>query len=137
MRSPNALITLKLLAQSSRWTGAAAWKIFLESFSSSYLPTAPSLSGPSSLTGNNPKVQKSNMTRECIRYFFPVRRCFVFDRPTRDKRLLSQIEKVPEDELEWNFQVESQKFCSYIFTSAKTKTLRGGITVTGSREFFL
>ncbi|KAK7811057.1 hypothetical protein U0070_010216 [Myodes glareolus] len=82
---------------------------------------------------NNPKVQKSNVTRECIRYFFPVRRCFVFDRPTRDKRLLSQIEKVPEDELEWNFQVESQKFCSYIFTNAKTKTLRGGITVTGSR----
>ncbi|XP_075837318.1 guanylate-binding protein 3-like [Microtus pennsylvanicus] len=85
------------------------------------------------IPGNNPKVQKSNTTRECIRYFFPVRRCFVFDRPTRDKSLLSQIEKVPENELEWNFQVESKKFCSYIFTNAKTKTLRGGITVTGNR----
>ncbi|XP_038167465.1 guanylate-binding protein 4-like [Arvicola amphibius] len=85
------------------------------------------------IPGNNPKVQKSNMTRECIRYFFPVRRCFVFDRPTRDKSLLSQIEKVPENELECNFQVESKNFCSYIFTNAKTKTLRGGITVTGNR----
>ncbi|XP_057649978.1 guanylate-binding protein 3-like [Chionomys nivalis] len=85
------------------------------------------------IPGNNPKVQKSNTTRECIRYFFPVRRCFVFDRPTRDKSLLSQIEKVPENELEWNFQVESKKFCSYIFTNAKIKTLRGGITVTGNR----
>ncbi|CAO2600257.1 Guanylate-binding protein 4 [Lemmus lemmus] len=85
------------------------------------------------IPGNNPKVQKSNLTRECIRYFFPVRRCFVFDRPTRDKSLLSQIEKVPENQLEWNFQVESKKFCSYIFTNAKTKTLRGGITVTGNR----
>ncbi|XP_026639938.1 guanylate-binding protein 4-like [Microtus ochrogaster] len=85
------------------------------------------------IPGNNPKVQNSNTTRECIRYFFPVRRCFVFDRPTRDKSLLSQIEKVPENELEWNFQVESKKFCSYIFTNAKTKTLRGGITVTGNR----
>ncbi|XP_041509701.1 guanylate-binding protein 4-like [Microtus oregoni] len=85
------------------------------------------------IPGNNPKVQKSNTTRECLRYFFPVRRCFVFDRPTRDTSLLSQIEKVPENELEWNFQVESKKFCSYIFTNAKTKTLRGGITVTGNR----
>ncbi|XP_036046537.1 guanylate-binding protein 4 [Onychomys torridus] len=85
------------------------------------------------IPGNNPKVQKSNMTRECIRYFFPVRRCFVFDRPTSDKNLLLQIEKVPENQLEWNFQVESKKFCSYIFTSAKTKTLRGGIIVTGNR----
>ncbi|XP_050016144.1 guanylate-binding protein 4-like [Alexandromys fortis] len=85
------------------------------------------------IQGNNPQIQKSNTTRECIRYFFPVRRCFVFDRPIRDKSLLSHIEKVPENELEWNFQVESKKFCSYIFTNAKTKTLRGGITVTGNR----
>ncbi|CAH6777139.1 Gbp4 [Phodopus roborovskii] len=85
------------------------------------------------IPGNNPKIQKSNMTRECIRYFFPVRRCFVFDRPTTDKSLLFQIEKVPENQLEWNFQVESKKFCSYIFTNAKTKALRGGVTVTGNR----
>ncbi|XP_006986186.1 guanylate-binding protein 3 isoform X1 [Peromyscus maniculatus bairdii] len=85
------------------------------------------------IPGNNPKVKKSNMTRECIRYFFPVRRCFVFDRPTSDKNLLLQIEKVPENQLEWNFQVESKKFCSYIFSNAKTKTLRGGIIVTGNR----
>ncbi|XP_052587552.1 guanylate-binding protein 4 isoform X2 [Peromyscus californicus insignis] len=85
------------------------------------------------IPGNNPRVQKSNMTRECIRYFFPVRRCFVFDRPTSDKNLLLQIEKVPEHQLEWNFQVELKKFCSYIFTNAKTKTLRGGIIVTGNR----
>ncbi|KAL1772146.1 guanylate-binding 4 [Sigmodon hispidus] len=85
------------------------------------------------IPGKNPKVQKCNMTRECIRYFFPVRRCFVFDRPTSDKNLLFQIEKIPENQLEWNFQVESKKFCSYIFSNAKTKTLRGGIIVTGNR----
>lgn len=88
-------------------------------------------------SGDNPKVQQSNMTRECIRYFFPVRKCFVFDRPTSDKRLLLQIENVPENQLERNFQVESEKFCSYIFTNGKTKTLRGGVIVTGNREFLL
>uniref|UniRef100_A0A8C2MU96 Guanylate binding protein 3 n=1 Tax=Cricetulus griseus TaxID=10029 RepID=A0A8C2MU96_CRIGR len=83
--------------------------------------------------GISPNIQKSNMTRECIRYFFPVRKCFVFDWPTSDKSLLLQIEKVPESQLEWNFLVESKNFSSYIFTNAKTKTLRGGITVTGNR----
>ncbi|XP_031231549.1 guanylate-binding protein 4 [Mastomys coucha] len=85
------------------------------------------------IPGNNPKVQKSNMTRECVRYFFPVRKCFVFDRPVSDKSLLSQIDNVPDNQLEWSFQVESEKFCSYIFANGKTKTLRGGVIVTGNR----
>ncbi|XP_055484315.1 guanylate-binding protein 4 [Psammomys obesus] len=85
------------------------------------------------IPGKNPKVQKSNMTRECIRCFFPVRKCFVFDRPTSDKNLLFHIEKLPENQLEWNFQEESKRFCSYIFTNAKSKTLTGGIVVTGNR----
>ncbi|XP_012880106.1 PREDICTED: guanylate-binding protein 4-like [Dipodomys ordii] len=85
------------------------------------------------ISGKNPKLQKSNMSRECIRYFFPVRKCFVFDRPTHDKKLLQNIENVPEDQLEWNFLEQSKKFCSYIFTNGKTKTLRRGIIVTGNR----
>ncbi|XP_052035065.1 guanylate-binding protein 7-like isoform X2 [Apodemus sylvaticus] len=85
------------------------------------------------IPGNNPKVQKSNMTRECIRYFFPVRKCFVFARPTSNKSLLFQIENVPENQLECSFQIELEKFCSYIFANGKTKTLRGGVIVTGNR----
>lgn len=144
MRSPKALVTLKLFLKQFRCPGATALKTFSGSCQSPYLLAASSMSvlslprpPPPFLIGNNPKVKKSNMTRECIRYFFPVRRCFVFDRPTSDKNLLLQIEKVPENQLEWNFQVESKKFCSYIFSNAKTKTLRGGIIVTGNREFLL
>ncbi|KAM4872838.1 guanylate-binding protein 3-like [Thomomys bottae] len=85
------------------------------------------------ISGNNPKLQKSNLSRECIRYFFPVRKCFVFDRPTHDKKLLQNIENVPEDQLQQNFLEQSKKFCSYIFTNGKTKTLRRGIIVTGNR----
>ncbi|XP_062960786.1 guanylate-binding protein 4-like [Cynocephalus volans] len=85
------------------------------------------------IPGKNPKIQNSNMPRECIRHFFPKRKCFVFDRPVSDKKQLIHIGEVPENQLEMNFQVQSENFCSYIFTHAKTKTLREGIIVTGNR----
>uniref|UniRef100_A0A8C0WPP0 GB1/RHD3-type G domain-containing protein n=1 Tax=Castor canadensis TaxID=51338 RepID=A0A8C0WPP0_CASCN len=69
---------------------------------------------------------------KCIRYFFPVRKCFVFDWPTSDKKLLCHMENVTENQLEWNFQVQTKNFCTYIFTMGKTKTLREGIIVTGN-----
>ncbi|KAL4667414.1 hypothetical protein H8959_006103 [Pygathrix nigripes] len=81
----------------------------------------------------NPQIQNSNKPREWIRHFFPKRKCFVFDRPTNDKKLLLHVEEVPEDQLDSNFQVQSENFCSYILTHAKTKTLREGILVTGNR----
>ncbi|XP_057569681.1 guanylate-binding protein 4-like [Hippopotamus amphibius kiboko] len=83
------------------------------------------------IPGKDPKIQTSNMPRECIKKFFPKRKCFVFDRPTSDKTLLRHIEKVPDNQLDVNFQKQSKKFCSYIFTHARPKTLREGITVTG------
>nr|XP_028687425.1 guanylate-binding protein 6 isoform X2 [Macaca mulatta] len=85
------------------------------------------------IQGKNPKVQTSNLPRECIRHFFPKRKCFVFDRPTHDKDLLANIEKVAEKQLDPKFQEQTNIFCSYIFTHARTKTLREGITVTGNR----
>ncbi|XP_062960379.1 guanylate-binding protein 4-like [Cynocephalus volans] len=85
------------------------------------------------IPGKNPKIQDSNMPRECIRHFFPNRKCFVFDWPTSDKNLLSHMDDISEDQLDSNFQEQSKNFCSYIFTNAKTKTLREGIIVTGNR----
>ena len=82
------------------------------------------------------KVQTSNLCRECIREFFPTRKCFVFDRPTNDKELLADIENVSEYQLNPKFQEQTKKFCSYIFTNAKTKTLREGVLVTGNCKSF-
>uniref|UniRef100_A0A8C8TBV4 GB1/RHD3-type G domain-containing protein n=1 Tax=Peromyscus maniculatus bairdii TaxID=230844 RepID=A0A8C8TBV4_PERMB len=85
------------------------------------------------IPGNHPRVQASNLPRECIRHFFPKRKCFVFDRPTDDKELLQKIETISEDQLDPKFQEQTRAFVSYIFTYAKIKTLREGIKVTGNR----
>uniref|UniRef100_A0A8D1FCV0 GB1/RHD3-type G domain-containing protein n=1 Tax=Sus scrofa TaxID=9823 RepID=A0A8D1FCV0_PIG len=55
------------------------------------------------IPGNNPKARISNLPRECIRHFFPKRKCFVFDRPTHDKDLLANIENVSDDQLDPKF----------------------------------
>ncbi|XP_070261644.1 guanylate-binding protein 4-like isoform X2 [Myotis yumanensis] len=83
--------------------------------------------------GENPKIQHSNMPREYIRKFFPKRKCFIFERPTNNISLLQHMEGVSENQLECSFQVQTKNFCNYIFTAAKTKTLREGIIVTGNR----
>ncbi|XP_005357494.1 guanylate-binding protein 4-like [Microtus ochrogaster] len=85
------------------------------------------------IPGRSRKIQNANMPRECIRHFFPQRKCFVFDRPTKETDLLVHVEEIPEDELDPNFQVQSKEFCSYIFSNAKTKTLKEGIIVNGNR----
>ncbi|XP_016066830.1 PREDICTED: guanylate-binding protein 6-like isoform X2 [Miniopterus natalensis] len=84
-------------------------------------------------SGMDPKIQRSNLPRECIRHFFPKRKCFVFDRPTNDKKLLANIEKVEENQLDPQFQEQTKNFCYHIFTQARTKTLKKGILVTGKR----
>ncbi|XP_075414233.1 guanylate-binding protein 4 [Tenrec ecaudatus] len=81
----------------------------------------------------NSRIKNSNLPRECIRQFFPKRKCFVFDRPTNDKYLLAHIEEIQEEQLDYNFRMQTKKFCSYIFSQAKIKTLRRGIVVNGNR----
>uniref|UniRef100_A0A8C4MX08 Guanylate binding protein family member 6 n=1 Tax=Equus asinus asinus TaxID=83772 RepID=A0A8C4MX08_EQUAS len=44
-----------------------------------------------------------------------------------------QLINVSENELDSKFQEQINKFCSYIFTHARPKTLREGIMVTGNR----
>nr|XP_012998159.1 guanylate-binding protein 6-like [Cavia porcellus] len=89
------------------------------------------------IKGNNPKAQKSNLARECIRNFFPERKCFVFDRPTNNRDDLLKLENLSEDQLDPQFQKQTHDFCSYVFTNAKVKTLKEGIVVTGNRESYL
>ncbi|XP_040088309.1 guanylate-binding protein 4-like [Oryx dammah] len=81
----------------------------------------------------NHQIQNSNLPKECIKEFFPKRKCFVFDRPTSNRKQLLHLEEIPDNQLDENFQKQSKVFCSYIHTHAKTKTLKEGITITGKR----
>eukprot|EP00073_Rattus_norvegicus_P044695 XP_017446843.1 PREDICTED: LOW QUALITY PROTEIN: guanylate-binding protein 7-like isoform X1 [Rattus norvegicus] len=85
------------------------------------------------VSGQDPQTLVSNRPRECIRQFFPRRKCFVFVWPVSDPQLLSKIESIPKSQMNPKFQEQLKNFCSYIFTHATGKRLGEGILVTGSR----
>ncbi|XP_038180259.1 guanylate-binding protein 6-like isoform X3 [Arvicola amphibius] len=85
------------------------------------------------IPGDNPRIQASNLSKECITCFFPKRKCFVFDQPTHDKALLRKLDTISEEQLDPMFLEQTRTFVSYIFTHAKSKMLREGIKVTGNR----
>ncbi|XP_047018496.1 guanylate-binding protein 1 isoform X2 [Ictalurus punctatus] len=59
------------------------------------------------------------------------RRCFVFPRPAGDDDL-ARMEELSETDLRPQFLQRAQEFCSYVFSSAKPKTLTGGRMLIGS-----
>ncbi|XP_021010347.1 guanylate-binding protein 1, partial [Mus caroli] len=92
-----------------------------------YLETALALR-----KGTDENTKKFNMPRLCIRKFFPKRKCFIFDRPG-NRRQLSKLESIQEDQLNKEFLEQVEEFTSYIFSYSDVKTLSGGITVNGPR----
>ncbi|XP_015264875.1 PREDICTED: guanylate-binding protein 1-like isoform X2 [Gekko japonicus] len=76
-------------------------------------------------------IQQYNLPRECIRLFFPTRKCFIFDRPTNRKNL-HWLEDMEESELESDFVEQAERFCNHIYETSKAKTVPGGNIVTGS-----
>ncbi|XP_073752470.1 guanylate-binding protein 5-like isoform X2 [Callorhinus ursinus] len=82
--------------------------------------------------GTNQSVQNFNLPRLCIKEFFPIRKCFIFDSPTHRKKL-AKLESLPNEDLDPEFVEQVATFCSYIFNHSKTKALPGGIKVNGPR----
>ncbi|XP_060114400.1 guanylate-binding protein 1-like isoform X1 [Heteronotia binoei] len=80
--------------------------------------------------GMSREVQLFNLPRECIRLFFPTRKCFIFDRPTNRKNL-HRLEEMEERELESDFVEQASQFCRHVYKTSKPKTIPGGHIVTG------
>ncbi|KAJ8336262.1 hypothetical protein SKAU_G00396050 [Synaphobranchus kaupii] len=80
--------------------------------------------------GTSKHVAYSNGPRECIRNYFPTRKCFVFDQPA-SKEKLRIIEELTDADLETAFVRQTLEFCSYIFKQSKEKTMTGGLMLTG------
>ncbi|KAJ8336252.1 hypothetical protein SKAU_G00395950 [Synaphobranchus kaupii] len=81
--------------------------------------------------GSSKAVALSNDARECIQNYFPDRKCFVFD-PPGSKEKLKVLDQLRDSELDPQFVKQTSDFCSYVFGFSKEKTIKGGITVTGS-----
>ncbi|XP_077192897.1 guanylate-binding protein 3-like [Paroedura picta] len=80
--------------------------------------------------GISREVQLFNLPRECIRLFFPTRKCFIFDRPTNRKNL-HRLEEMEESELEAEFVEQAIQFCRHVYKTSKPKTIPGGHVVNG------
>ncbi|XP_072704483.1 PDZ domain-containing protein GIPC1 isoform X2 [Ciconia boyciana] len=81
--------------------------------------------------GSGPETQRYNEPRECIRQFFPDRKCFIFEQPA-SRRNLARLEELQDDEINPEFQQQVEKFCSYIWEKSPPKTIPGGHIVTGN-----
>uniref|UniRef100_H3B0S3 GB1/RHD3-type G domain-containing protein n=1 Tax=Latimeria chalumnae TaxID=7897 RepID=H3B0S3_LATCH len=87
-------------------------------------------SGASLELGSNKKVAEYNLPRQCIRNFFPERKCFTFVLPVSGLDI-NRIEELPESAIEPEFLQQSNKFCDYIFGTSWIKTIHGGHQVNG------
>lgn len=83
--------------------------------------------------GSSPEAKRYDRLRECIRQFFPQRRCFVFDQPA-SKRDLLRLEELLDDRMDPEFLQQLEKFCSYIWEQSPPKSIPGGCKMTGESE---
>ncbi|XP_065447026.1 guanylate-binding protein 1-like [Chrysemys picta bellii] len=81
--------------------------------------------------GSSEQTKLYNLPRECIRRFFPARKCFVFVPPT-SRRKMSRLEELQEDELEPEFREQVARFCRHVWEMSQPKTIPGGHVVTGA-----
>uniref|UniRef100_A0A674IGF4 GB1/RHD3-type G domain-containing protein n=1 Tax=Terrapene triunguis TaxID=2587831 RepID=A0A674IGF4_9SAUR len=82
--------------------------------------------------GINKKVMEFNLPRQCIRNFFPTRKCFVFVQPT-SRQEMGQLDSLPTSALDPQFLDQTRRFCDYVFHCSHVKTVKGGIPVNGKR----
>ncbi|KAM3924038.1 guanylate-binding protein 3-like isoform 2-T2 [Leptodactylus fuscus] len=75
-------------------------------------------------------MENYNLPRRCLQNFFQSHKCFVFDRPT-SKRNLHCLDEILESELDEDFVGQAARFYRHIMENSRTKTLTGGIKVTG------
>ncbi|KAM6229519.1 guanylate-binding protein 1 [Spheniscus humboldti] len=81
--------------------------------------------------GSSPETQRYNQPRECIRQYFPDRKCFVFDQPASKKDLV-HLEELQNSKINPEFQQQVEKFCSHVWETSPPKTIPGGHLITGN-----
>lgn len=67
-------------------------------------------------------------------YLPPPQNRIVFSQPKHKKEILAHTEDILENQLDPEFQKQSNNFCSSIFTHARARTLRKEVKVTENSE---
>ncbi|XP_063069927.1 guanylate-binding protein 1-like [Engraulis encrasicolus] len=80
--------------------------------------------------GNGRKVNDYNLPRECIRKYFPSRKCFNFPFPTNPENV-KRLESLALSELDSEFLEVTERFCNYVFDHSPAKQLKDGHAVDG------
>ncbi|KAL2081035.1 hypothetical protein ACEWY4_022888 [Coilia grayii] len=83
--------------------------------------------------GNGRKVNDYNLPRECIRKYFPSRKCFTFPFPTNPENV-KRLETLAMSELDSEFLEVTERFCTFVFNHSPVKHLNDGYSVD-SRVF--
>uniref|UniRef100_A0A672PVV2 Guanylate-binding protein 1-like n=1 Tax=Sinocyclocheilus grahami TaxID=75366 RepID=A0A672PVV2_SINGR len=81
-------------------------------------------------SGNSRPVKEFNLPRECIRNYFPSRKCFTFPFPTTSEKV-SRLESLDSADLSSEFLEVTDRFCKFIFDKSEIKKLKDGYIVTG------
>uniref|UniRef100_A0A8C0H056 GB1/RHD3-type G domain-containing protein n=1 Tax=Chelonoidis abingdonii TaxID=106734 RepID=A0A8C0H056_CHEAB len=76
------------------------------------------------------EVTKYNLPRDCLRNYFPTRKCFVFVPPVAGEEM-SQLCTLPDSALHPQFLAQATRFCEYVLRESQVKTVPGGQPVTG------
>ncbi|KAJ8359107.1 hypothetical protein SKAU_G00156320 [Synaphobranchus kaupii] len=80
--------------------------------------------------GQGKQVMAYNLPRNCLRNYFPTRKCFVFDCPTSAKKM-KHMDGLSDEDLEPSFVRQVRTFYDYVLSETKTKTMKGGYNMTG------
>ncbi|XP_013400986.1 uncharacterized protein LOC106166866 [Lingula anatina] len=82
--------------------------------------------------GKSRAVFDFNAPRECIRTFFPQRKCFVLQKPVEDEALLHRLDQANDGDIRPGFLREAQRFCEAVWTGVDGFTVQGN-TINGRR----
>ncbi|XP_036393933.1 guanylate-binding protein 1-like [Megalops cyprinoides] len=80
--------------------------------------------------GHGKQAMEYNLPRNCLRNYFPSRKCFVFDRPASAEKM-RRMDELTDADLEPSFVSRAKEFCSYVFNNTSVKSMKGGFSVTG------
>lgn len=79
--------------------------------------------------GVGQNVSDYNLPRDCIRSYFPTRKCFTFPRPVEKEEDLENLDSLTDSQLKQKFLEKTDTFLQYVFDTTMLKS------VNGRREF--